>query len=178
MYALKWNGLYVLFCPFWLMVWSFLSKSPRNICSPMPGWLTWPGARLCQCPVVSLPLKTATDLRGPLPACPRALIHPTAKPEAPVGEVILCLLALRALPPTALRCVIHVSRLFAVGEGGMLLVRQVGCYHWNGFSSSPLMFIPTSTAFLTDTSRQMYFLLGMHRFKIRCWYYKKMIYLI
>lgn len=152
--------------------------TPRYICSPVPGWLTRPGTGLYRCPRASLPQKAATGHWTPLPACPRALVHPMAKLEAPGGGVILCLPAPRALPPRALRCVIRVCRLFAMGKGGMFPVMQVGSYHWSGFSSSLLMFSPVSTAFLTDTSRQIYFLLGMHRFKIRWQYYKGIIYFI
>lgn len=78
--------------------------TPRYICSPVPGWLTQPGTGLYRWPRASLPQKAATGHWTSLPACPRALVHPMAKPEAPGGGVILCLPAPRALPPTAEMC--------------------------------------------------------------------------
>lgn len=80
-------------------------------------------------------------------------------------------------PCSALPCGRCGCRLFARGEADALLVRQVGCCHWNGLSSSLLVFIPVSAASLTDTSSKIHFLLGMHRFKIRArYFYIRIIY--
>lgn len=145
--------------------WASHPFIPRNICSPVPGWLTRP-----RCPLASLLQKAATACWAPVPACPRALVHAMAKPEAPGGRAILCLLAQESSHP----------HLWGAGdEGGMLLRRQAGCYRWSGFPACLLMFIPfipVSTASLTDVSRQVYLLLGMHRFKVWWQCYRIIIY--
>lgn len=159
------------------MVWSFLSKSP----SYLPGEFAAPckaGSHNQEEGHVSVPglCCTASSLRSPSPI---ASLPPSTCPsrgKARSSQLRSSSLPLRVLPPSALRCVRHVLRLFAMGEGGILLVRQVGSHSWKGFSSSLLMFILVSTAVFDW--HKIYFLLGMHRFKIGWHYCLRITYLI
>lgn len=56
--------------------------SPRNICSPVQGCNT-AKSRAVLVSQGCAAQKAASGHQAPLPACPKALVHPVAKPEAP-----------------------------------------------------------------------------------------------